>query len=174
MAHPRTFRSRAPRRKTTWIGGAGGTGVTSLTATGSSLLGGAFTPATDQVTLVRMRGLFDAYLNGPTTSDGDGFFGAVGVGLATKAAVDAGIGSVPTPITEELWDGWIWHSFFSCHQGDTTFGGGSERHQRIIVDSKAMRIVNSEMRIYAAVQVVEIGAGAMDVFFDTRFLLKLS
>jgi len=168
--------ARARRRKTTWVLGPGGTAVTQLTSSGASLLGTTFEPASgnEDSTIIRTRGLFDAFLEGARTADGDGFFGAVGIAIATSAAVTAGIGSVPTPITEQSWDGWLWHSFFSVHQADITFAPGGSESQRIEIDSKAMRKHENAMTVYAAIEVVETGTAVLNVRLDTRQLIKLA
>ena len=125
MARQRGFPSRS-RRGTDWGVGPGGSGVTALVATGSTVLGAGITLTSLALTVVRTRGLFHCFLDGVLAADGDGFFGAVGIGLVSTAAFDAGITAVPTLVTEAVWDGWLWHSFFGVHSGDITFGPGGE------------------------------------------------
>jgi hypothetical protein len=105
------------------------------------------------------------------TSAGDGYQGAMGIGLASSAAFTAGIGSLPTPITEAAWDGWLWHRFFSVH-GGVADGSTNAGSYQIEVDSKAMRKVSDEMTIFMAGEFTEIGTALMSVFFDSRMLLK--
>jgi len=169
----RTFRA-GPRRKTTWFGGPGGTVETSFSASGVAFVGSAVTPAAGQEdgTIVRTRGLVDIFLNDGVTSDGDGYFGAVGIGLATAAAVAAGVASVPTPITELFWDGWLWHSFFSVH-GSATDAGSPSRAQRLVIDSKAMRKFETGMAVFMAAEVVERGTAALEIYSFSRQLCKL-
>jgi len=155
---------------TNWGLGPGGTGATALSATGVSLLGGGVLPA-EKLTLVRTRGVLDLFLN-TAASANDGFFGAMGIGIASDAAFDAGIVSLPTPLSESIWDGWLYHTFFSVHASINS--GGTASHQRVEVDSKAMRITSEENVIYAAIEVVEIGVATMDVFFESRMLFKLA
>ena len=176
MAHSRGFspRSRTQRRRVEWNAGTGGTGLTSGAASGSQFLGATNVPAVGGLTIIRTRGMFDIFLDGPGATDGDGFFGAMGVGIATDAAIAAGITGVPTPITEQSWDGWLYHHFFSIHQGDVSaLSGNPSMHQRIEVDSKAMRKLPSDMTMYAAIEVVEIGAATFNAFWDSRVLVKL-
>ncbi len=110
------------------------------------------------------------------TSAGDGFQGAFGIGIATRAAVVAGIASLPTPITEIDDENWLYHTFISLHPhtGTEAEWVGSESEMIIEIDSKAMRKFPDGTQIYAALEVVEIGTAAMDVFFDSRMLFKLS
>jgi len=175
MAHRRSgSRQVRSRRKTSWEAGVGGTVLTTLTALGSAFMGAAVTPTIGALTIVRMRGLFDIYMQGPGASDGDGMFGAVGIGLATTAAVTAGIASVPTPLTELGDENWLWHSFWSVHNEDTTFGHGAAAHQRIEIDSKAMRKFEDGMSIYAAIEVgAEDGTAIIDARLDSRVLVLI-
>jgi len=155
-----------------WGLGPGGTAVTLLSASGSSLLGSAITPAGGEITVMRTRGIFEASIVSQPDADGSGFFGAVGIGLATAAAHTAGIASLPTPITEAGWDGWLWHYFFSVHVNDITFAPNVDATQRVEIDSKGMRKLDAFGAIYAAVEVVEIGAASVNVFLDSRILLQ--
>jgi len=170
----RTFGGR--KRRMSWFNGPGGTAVTQLTATGSSLMGSTVTPAAGQEdgTIVRTRGLFDAFIEQTPAADGDGYFGAVGIGVASLAAVSAGIGSLPTPITEISWDGWLWHSFFSVHVPDIAFAPSSASQQRIEIDSKAMRKFETLMSVYMAVEIVETGGAILNLRGFTRQLCKLA
>ncbi len=177
MARSTAFTQRgrqAPKRLTQWGLGPGGTGVVAIASSASSLLGGGVQFGASG-TVVRIRGWFDAFLTG-YTSAGDGFQGAVGIGLVSTAAFTAGIASVPTPIIEAAWDGWLWHQFFGVHgqlaAGSTSVGTSGPGVSREI-DSKAMRKVSDEMTVYAVVEVVEIGTGLLSVHLDSRLLLKL-
>ncbi len=175
MPSPRGFRrdrTTGPRRKTGWEEGVGGTGVLAIGATGSFFLGSAVAPTVDGLTLVRTRGFVEMLLAG-ATARGDGMQGAIGIGVTTVAAVAAGIASVPTPIDELDWDGWLYHQLFSIHSQGAGVASSSNSVLRMPVESKAMRKLDLLDSIYAAIQVAEIGGGPMDVFLDTRMLLKL-
>ena len=126
-------------------------------------------------TVVRIRGHLSALLTSYSAA-GDGYHCAVGIGIASAAAFDAGIASVPTPLTEAAWDGWMYHSFFDVHgalaAGASAVGvanGGAE----LDIDTKAMRKILDEMTLYAALEVVELGTAVMEVWTDSRLLLKL-
>jgi hypothetical protein len=108
------------------------------------------------------------------TSALDGFTGAFGIGIATAAATAIGITAVPTPITEQEWDGWIfWHAF-SVRAPAAFDGTMAAIFRSVEIDSKAMRKLREEDSIYAAVEVIEQGTSALNVGLDTRILLKLS
>ena len=155
-----------------WGVGPGGSGITTLVATGSAFLGSSLVTTGEELTVMRTRGIVDMFIKGAGAADGDGFFGAVAIGKTTQAAIAAGITAVPTPLTESDWDGWFWHSFLSVHVGDISLGGRPESHQRIEVDSKAMRKFDPKDALYAVVEVVEIGTTTLNVFFDTRMLFQ--
>ncbi len=70
-----------------------------MTASSSVFVGAAVTPTIEGSTMIRIRGLLNYFLLAGAAA-GDGFQGAFGIGIATTAAVAAGIASVPTPITE--------------------------------------------------------------------------
>jgi len=123
--------------------------------------------------LVRTRGLLDVFLDGVPTADGDGYFGAFAIGIVTDPAIAIGITAVPTPITEQSWDGWLYHTFISVHTMDVTFGNMGAAHHRIEVDSKAMRKFPVEMTMFAVLEVVEIGTATLNAFWDSRVLFKL-
>ncbi len=174
-------RSRFPvgrvsqRRQTAWSVGTGGTGVTNIVSSTAVIIGATLTPVIAGLTLVRIRGFLDIYIDGASSADGDGFFGAFGIGIASLAAVTAGIGSVPTPITEQGSDNWLYHTFISVHDGDVSQAArGPETVFRTVIDSKAMRKSPVDIAMYAALEVVEIGTSGIDVFHDSRFLSKLS
>ena len=161
------------RRMTDWGVGPGGTGVTTLSASGSSILGAGVTTVAGIVTLVRTRGLFDVFLTAGVSA-GDGMTGAVGIGIVSEPAFDAGIASIPTPITEAVWEGWLWHSFFSVHVGAAGGLDNPGASQRIEIDSKAMRKFSVEDTFVAVVELVETGAATAQIRLDTRMLFKQS
>ena len=159
---------RAARRLTNWGAGPGGTGAANISTSSAVILGAGIT-FINAGTIVRIRGEWECFLSS-VTSAGDGFRGALGIGLASSAAFTAGIASLPTPITESNWDGWMWHQFFGVHRGVADISAGS--YLRGAIDSKAMRKVSDDFTIFAAVEVVEIGTAALDLFLDSRMLLK--
>ena len=164
------------RRLTSWEEGPGDTPVNNITATGSIFLGQALTPTVDGLTLVRLRGRLSAVMTG-TSSIAGGVTGAFGIGVATLAAVTAGITSVPTPITEQAWDGWLYWMPFQLHTVTATIGDAVNAavvRMDWEIDSKAMRKLKEEDAIYAVIETsVELGSSNTQVFFDSRILLKL-
>ena len=167
-------RTSVARRKTTWGLGPGGVAATNVTSSSSFFLGSFIVPITLGLTAIRLRGAFSWFLKSATSS-GDGFQGAFGVGIATAAAINAGIASVPTPITELDEDMWLYHRIIGVHgnsaaEAEFLTGPATERFE---VDSKAMRKFADGMGIYACMEVTEIGTGDANIFFDSRVLVKL-
>jgi len=173
MAHRKGFpRGRgSSRRKTAWTVGPGGVSATPVLSSSSGFIGSASQPLVEGLTVARIRGLFSVVLN-VATAAGAGFQGAVGIGIATLPAIVAGIGSVPTPIAEADSENWLWWHVLSVHAGDATAGSRNwmSAAQDVVIDSKAMRKNPSDMGLYAAFEVTEIGTADIDIFLDTRVL----
>ena len=163
------------RRRVGWEEGTGGTGSETVGASSSIIVGSSLAVLADGFTLVRMRGHISAFLTA-VTGAGDGFTGAFGIGLATTAAIAVGVSAVPTPITEQDWDGWLYWTPFWCRgvKASSTDGAnavsGAFRQE---IDSKSMRKVGESMSFYAAFEVVETGSAVMEFMHDSRMLFKL-
>jgi len=178
MAHSRGFGSRRTgsvslRRQTAWAIGPGGTTPVNITSSVAVILGGTVVPASEGLTVIRTRGLFAMHLKS-VASQNDGFQGAIGIGLATLAAVTAGVGSLPTPLTEVGDENWLYHRFISIHAQEATesnLNGAS--WTRFEIDSKAMRKVPVGTSCYACLEVIEVGTASAQAFLDTRQLVKL-
>ena len=180
----RTSSVRSLRRKTSWNIGPQ-TGVDGapqgISASTASLATGLAVVLESGLTLVRTRGDLNLILQ--IAGNQEGFHGAFGIAIATSPAVTAGIASVPTPITEEDWDGWLYHRYFSliaggaiaaataAQQADQVNASSAALH--IEVDSKAMRKLAVDETLYAAIEVVELGTATMQWAFNSRMLVKL-
>jgi len=179
---PRSFRGsphRSQGRQTAWGDGPGDTSRAVVASTTPQFLGQFITPVVEGLTVIRIRGELQIQLTLATTAR-DGMAGAVGIGIATAAAVNAGIASVPTPITEQDSENWLWWQAFSVMSAGIGTGaaqnlsGTGSSHFRATIDTKAMRRFDSEKAIYAAIEVgVETGTASMDVRLDSRALVKL-
>ena len=171
-----------PRRRKSWEEGPGDTSTVQVTSTAATFLGSALSPTLDGITLLRLRGRFQGFLVSSSVASG-GFTGAFGIGVATAAAVTAGAASVPTPITEQSWDGWIYWTPVQLTSGGIIAGGVTADHDEvnstiaamdIEVDTKAMRKLKEEDAIYAMVEFgTETGTAIADFRFDSRVLLAL-
>jgi len=181
-------RSRLPRtgvrHRSSWESGpettAGG-GAQSLVSSTADLASTAVQATVDGLTLIRTRGELVCFLK-TAASDANGFHGAFGIAKVTSAAFLAGVASVPTPITEESWDGWLYHRYFSLFSAGpiAVATAAQEALQvnnvcaalRIEVDSKAMRKQDVDEAFYAAIEVVEVGTATMSWTFNSRILIK--
>ena len=168
----RTFAS-SQRRRTSWEAGVGGTGVTTISASGVNFIGSTVTPTTLGSTTIRIRGLLRWYL---TTANaiGAGFQGAFGIGIATAAAIAAGIASVPTPLAEQGNENWLFWHVLSLHTTTSGLVAEQPMAQTIEIDTKAMRKLPDGMGLYAALELVEIGTATAELFLDTRELILLA
>ena len=179
MARPRgstLVRGRTPRRQTSWGVGPGGTASQSLSFSTAVFIGSAIQPVTPGMTVVRIRGELLIHLTVATALGG--YSGAVGIGIASAAAVAAGIASVPAPITESDDQNWMWHRFFQVRSAPILTPAadsnvGTEAVFRVEIDSKAMRKFDDGLNIYAALEAVEEGTSVIRFSLDTRVLLKL-
>ena len=126
---------------------------TSITASGTSIIGSAYALSAQLLTLIRTRGLFRAYLKSATTA-GDGFQGAFGICVVQSAAFDAGVTALPGPITEMGSDAWLYHAIVSLHantSAEAEFMSGAVT-QELIIDSKAMRKLDAENTVVAVLE----------------------
>ena len=179
MAHgnsSRFPRRTGSRRKVTWGVGPTQRAPQQLTAAGASLwaLGSQIT--LPDLTLVRVRGEFTAFIES-ATSIGDGYYElAFGICIVTENAFNAGVASVPAPLTDLGWDGWLFHRLVSQMRAPSTtelFTSPMEA-VRIEIDSKVMR---KEKATDVMIGVTELGteAGACTLTYQavTRVLDKL-
>ena len=131
MAKQFVQRSR-PMQKT-WVGV--NFGETALTITQAALGGIGFTVSSSS-TVLRIRGSL-AFKATPDAITDDDVVG-IGLGIVTSDALAVGGTSIPGPLGDPDWGGWIWHNFVPFLAGASS--GINELDYRVIeVDSKAMR-----------------------------------
>ena len=148
---------RSTSRRPSWSNGPGG--IFSRTATGQSLLTGQAQANLTELTIIRLRGIFNVFLTSGTASL-DGYDGACGICVVSENAAAAGVAAVPSPVTDVAWDGWFWHQFFSLKVLTTTFAdgvNGAAAQAKFEVDSKAMRKMNITDVIIAVLEATEVG-----------------
>jgi len=134
--------SNRTRRRPSWSQGPSGTG--SQTASGQLLFATGAQTGQDELTVIRTRGIFVVQVTAVAAII-DGYTGAAGICVVTENAFNAGIASIPTPVVDVAWDGWLWHQFFSIKAITATIGDGvnaTALHQSFVIDSKAMRKTN--------------------------------
>ena len=175
MARPRSgFVNRVrTRRQTDW--GFGVDVLDQSVSTSSKILGTTSLTVTEQQTIVRIRGLVHCYALAPGGTVGDGMLGAMGIALVNSDAFAAGVASVPGPLTDAHWDAWMWHSWFDLRALSTTLADGANAdtcHQRVVIDSKAMRKWDPAETLVLVLEHVRSGTMTMEYNGDSRILLK--
>jgi len=149
-----------------------------VTANGALLFAVNAQMLLNDLTIVRMRGEFSAWLE-VVTSIGDGFSRmALGFAIVSENAAGIGVTAVPAPLTDVGWDGWFYHKQFGPIQGfsvtesDNT---GPASQIRMEIDSKAMRKGHASDVIVGVLEVAgEVGAATLTFGCATRILSKLA
>jgi len=173
----RTF-ARRPKRPTNWIASANVTAVKSLAAA-TAVLDQSFSAAqigaidAMGITVVRTRG--SLWVKSDQLVSTEEFVGALGMMVVKDAARAAGIGSIPTPTTEEFDDGFFVHQFFqsgiSFVQQDATGVQIGNYWNRYEFDSKAMRKVTEDDAIVVTLQ-NSAAAFGLNYILKFRMLVK--
>ena len=176
MANRRGYPSRslrssgANRRKVSWSLGPVGHFAVSGNSTALFVTGAA--AGLDDLTVVRVRGMVQVELNSVAAAlDG---FQRIGFGICnvTENAFGAGVGSVPAPLDDIGWDGWLWHwsgVLITASATLTNAEGVSSR--TIIIDNKAMRKTHlSDVLVGVGQFSGEVGTAVVGVHMETRIL----
>ena len=177
MAHsPRGFSrgARAPRRKVFWNEGPGGSTVTSFASSTTSILGAGVTAISVGLTVVRIHGMLSCYL-GTTSAGVRGFHCVFGMGIVSNDAFAVGVTAVPNPADDMDWPGWMVHRIFDVQSLTATIADGSNAVSAvglIEIDNKSMRKLGLNETLFGSLQVVENGTEGLEVFFETRILVK--
>ena len=170
MAHARrSFRGfgQGARRKTGWETGPGGARQ-QIAASGSVILGLGSVSGADGITLVRLRGSLMLKLSA-ADAETAGFVGAFGIGIVKAPAFAIGVTAVPTPVTEQDDEEWIfWYPISVLGSGT-----GEAAVQRIDIDTKAMRKLTVGDTLYGVVELTEAGVSVLETYFDSRMLIML-
>ena len=186
MANGRVFsrgsnlaRARRPKNKTFWELGPGGDDIATWDSSGFTgdttvILGLGATPVGQPLTVMRLHGVLEILLS-TATSALDGFNWAFGVGVCTADAFAIGVTAVPNPFDDISWNGWMVHKMGAIHSPiagvATAFPSNA---QSLEIESKAMRKLNLNEVLFAAIQVGEVGVSVMTVRFASRILLQVT
>ena len=177
MARSRGF-SQVPRRRKTWEQGPGGQAVqTQISGSTALLLVSGAQAVVDGLTLMRLRGSLTLAVN-TVSATLSGFSYAFGIGITTdEAFTTGGVTSVPDPDADSAWDGWIWWHSGALKAISGTLADGvnaSALHERIPVDSKAMRKLRLGDVIFAVIKPLEASTATLNTHFDSRVLVALA
>jgi len=143
MIRKRSFRPHV-KKNYLWIGGAvdGFINVAAGINAPQTLI--TITDGTEDVTLVRCRGLVTFSANDAGYTQ---YWGAVGIIRVTDREFAGGAGVVPGPWTNLDYD-WLWHSYYAFTQNGTL-----EHHDfSVVVDAKAKRRLDDNDRLALVVE----------------------
>ena len=163
---------RRSRRQTEWGASADVTGFTALGAT-AAVLDQRFTQVilagVTPATIVRTRGLIAVRTDQQIATEDP--FGAIGFAVVRENAGAAGVGSLPTPITDEIDDVWFVHQFWTA---GFLFTGASFADVTKVFefDSKAMRKIVDGDSIVIMLENASATAG-VSYLVKFRILFKL-
>ncbi len=100
---------------------------------------------------------------------------AIGLAVVSDQAAAAGVGSIPTPITDDDSDLWFVHKFLMSNflfASGVGFAEGQSAGMLYEVDSKAMRKVNDGEDIVVVAEVDAVIGGGVVVTTAGRLLIK--
>ena len=181
MARSRGFPLRqfpTSKRQTAWASGPEAVAL-SLAASGKAIwtFGVALLAGGDKATIVRTRGFGRVHLRGSAGGITDGFAGAVGLAIVPSTAFAIGVTAIPGPLTEEDWDGWLWHEFFDIRTTTSVTADLGEQviaSKAFVIDSKAMRKISGDETVVGMLEATETGVEALAFNARCRMLVKLS
>ncbi len=155
--------SRSPRRQTSW--GPGPFGIVASTTSSVALFSNGSQATVDGLTLVRLRGELLVFLLS-VAGGNEGYSGAFGVCIVSENAFNAGIASIPTPIADQSWDGWLAYQMFHVKSITGTIADGANGPNimaRYVIDSKAMRKFKQSDFLVAVTEMTEVGTSSISL-----------
>ena len=173
----RFARPTCSRRKLSWGSGPSAADVAISTSDTNTLWTlGSLLAVDSESTIVRTHGIASLFLRS-ATAQGDGYLGAIGIGITTiQAFTTGGATSCPDPQQDPNWDGWLFHQFFDLRAITATLADGVNANAvvaKVMIDSKAKRILNDDMVIFGAISGTESGTAVLELQARTRILLML-
>jgi len=173
MAYRR--RVNAVRRRTGWDIGPTISTQEVVSADGSVLFSGAQQTLGDGHTICRIRGEILVAMTSFSAAD-DAFKFAFGIGVTTSEAFAAGVASLKLPLSDQTWEGWMWHSYGHVAASMLSAAGnfGPASVWRCPVDTKAMRKLEDNDILYCVGEFDEVNDGASCIVMgQMRTLLML-
>ena len=162
MAHRRF--TQVNRRATFWGRSPADTAVTTL-AQASAVIDSTAVPGGAGQTIVRVRG--QILMGSDQFAATESPVGAVGMCVVSDQAVAVGVGSIPTPYTDQDSDLWFVHQYFGTRFGLVTAAGlDPQVFTRFEFDSKAMRKFPLETTLAV---VVENGAASHGMMYYLQY-----
>ena len=176
MATRRRFaQQRGARRQTSWENGPFGRNA--ITTETSTLVPTGIAATLPGLTLIRVRG--EMYLALTTAAAAFDGFGRIACGLAIvseNAFTVGGAGSVPDPLIDVGWEGWLWHwmGSLATNTAFTLPSNNGPSSVRVVIDSKSMRKWKETDVLCGVVSTDdEISSTTLRTSLNTRVLVKL-
>ena len=158
----RSFTGRhvvAPRykRATFWGRSPENTTVIGL-ASATALLDSSAVPLVQGETIIRVRGTL--WITPDTLAATENSNGALGFCIVMDQALAVGVGSIPTPYSDQDSELWFVHQYWATrNMKQTDVGFSAEGFQRVDFDSKAMRKLPSGSSLAVVIENGNSGAG---------------
>ena len=166
MAHRRTrFAQRSFTKRGTFWGRSPADTATTALAAATAVLDSTAVPVVEGETIVRIRGSIAVCSDQSIALEE--FSGALGVLVASDQAVAVGVGSLPTPYTDQDSDLWMLHQYFQ-YRTEVDAAGNDIQHGFNIFpfDSKAMRKMETGQTLCF---IVENGSATAGMIYYLNF-----
>jgi len=155
-----------------WFDAALATNKVSVAAASAVLLASLDTEGLDQIPFTILRTRLQVWWSSDQTASNEEPQGAFAMGVVSAPASAAGIGSIPTPITESNFPWVVYQPMIAGIQVATAVGAQNPSGNYYEVDSKSMRKVKLGEDIVFVVENNSAADGA-EILFLGRFLVQL-
>ncbi len=168
----RGFHVRRVHKRGTFWARSPADGVVTALANATAVLDSSAVPVVEGETIIRTRGMIS--VKSDQASASEQIVGAVGMCIVSDQAFAVGVGSVPTPFTDQDSDLWFMHQYFT-HAIDFSDATGTQTQafSTFHFDSKGMRkfVTGTTLAV-----VVENGSTvfAMNYFLNYAILFKVA
>ena len=163
---------RAPRRPTFWEGSTHAITLASAQSATTSVVSEAILENTPNPTLIRIHGEVIINVTARTAAQDAATIG-LGIIPQGKAAITAGVASMPKPLTE-IGSPWIWHRMVNMRSNVAPVNGTDilgNRH--ILIDNKSMRKFDLNQGLQLIVEnVAQTGTITVTILLAVRVLFK--
>jgi len=173
MARSRSrFLVRRGQKRATFWGRSPADGVVQPLAAATAILDSTAIPLVQGETIIRARG--SIWIASDQAVDDEFYVGAVGMCIATDQAVAVGVGSIPTPYTDQDSELWFMHQYFAGGvEFSSAIGMSPNWFTRFEFDSKAMRKMPSGNTLCIVVENGSTAAG-ITYFLNYAVLFKVA
>ncbi len=164
---------RGPKRQMDWSLGLASSAFVNVPANSKVLLGSTAIGALDAqtpFTIVRTRGTYSTRSDQSAATED--VIGGIGLAIVNDVSAAAGIGSIPGPLSDLLWNGWYWIDYFrQTFQFESAVGIDAKMSTSHVIDSKAMRKVTGDS-VLVLVGENDHATSGLRIGFALRILTK--